>query len=96
MDTIEVRRLLDPHRARLSSLGVERLELFGSCARGEAGKQGDLDLLVTFSGPTTLDAYMELRFFLQDLLGRKIDLATPRALPPRLRQRIAGDLRRVA
>lgn len=65
--------------------GVRRLALFGSTARDEAREDSDLDILVDFeTGPTFL-SFMGLRAFLEDHLGRKIDLVTPDALKPRMR-----------
>jgi len=65
--------------------GVRRIALFGSTVRGDAREDSDLDILVEFeSGPTFL-SYMGLKVFLEDQMGRKVDLATPDALKPRLR-----------
>jgi len=65
--------------------GVRRIALFGSTARDEAREDSDLDILVDFeTGPTFL-SFMGLRAFLEDHLGRKIDLVTPDALKPRMR-----------
>jgi predicted nucleotidyltransferase len=65
--------------------GVRRIALFGSTVRDEAREDSDLDILVDFeTGPTFL-SFMGLRAFLEDELGRKIDLVTPDALKPRMR-----------
>jgi predicted nucleotidyltransferase len=67
------------------NFGVRRIALFGSTVRGDAREDSDLDILVEFeSGPTFL-SYMGLKVFLEDQMGRKVDLATPDALKPRLR-----------
>ena len=53
--------------------------LFGSFSRGEQKKDSDLDFLVEFEN-TTFDNYMDLKFFLENLFGKKIDLVIQRSL----------------
>ena len=65
--------------------GVRRIALFGSTARGEARADSDLDLLVDFEKDPTFLSFMGLKAFLEDQLGRKIDLVTSDALKPRMR-----------
>ena len=65
--------------------GVRPIALFGSTARGEARPDSDLDLLVEFAVGPTFDSFMGLKFFLEDNLGRKVDLVTPDSLKPRMR-----------
>jgi uncharacterized protein len=63
--------------------GVKRIGIFGSFARGEEREDSDLDVLVVFEeGQKTFDNYMDLKFYLEDLFGRKIDLVTEKALKP--------------
>lgn len=59
---------------------VKTLALFGSVVRNEAGPESDVDILVEFEGPATFDRYMDLKFYLESLLGRRVDLVTFRAL----------------
>lgn len=60
--------------------GVRSLSLFGSAARDELKDSSDIDLLVEFDGPSTARAYFGTQFYLEDLLGRPVDLVTRRAL----------------
>lgn len=69
--------------------GVKKIGVFGSFARGEGRKDSDIDVLVEFKdGFETFDNYMELKFFLEDLFGRKVDLVTIEALRPQLKEDI--------
>ncbi len=65
--------------------GVERLALFGSTVRNSASPNSDIDILVSFDGPATSERYFGVQFFLEDLLGRPVDLVTDKALRPELR-----------
>jgi predicted nucleotidyltransferase len=73
------------HRSELSVLGVKSLDLFGSVARGEARVGSDVDVLVEFQSSPSFDQFMDVKFYLEDLLGRRVDLVTPSALKPRMR-----------
>ena len=64
---------------------VRRLALFGSTARDEARDDSDLDVLVDFEVGPTFDLFMGLKLFLEDHIGRKVNLVTPDALKPRMR-----------
>ncbi len=92
----ELVRLLATHESEIKRFGVASLSLFGSAARGEERPGSDLDFLVRFEGPATLDGFMGLKLFLEDALGRRVDLVTERALKPRLRRAIEQELVRVA
>ena len=65
--------------------GVDRLALFGSTVRDAARTDSDIDILVSFDGPATSERYFGVQFFLEDLLGRPVDLVTDKALRPELR-----------
>ncbi len=75
---------------------VEKLYIFGSVARDEGSAQSDLDVLVTFKQEATFDLYMDLKFYLEELLGTKVDLVTDKALRPRVRKAIEKELINVA
>jgi predicted nucleotidyltransferase len=61
--------------------GVKHLSIFGSFVRNEAKESSDIDFLVEFyPEQKSFDNFMELSFFLQNLLGRKVELVTPQSL----------------
>ena len=64
---------------------VQDLWVFGSIVRNEASETSDIDVMVVFSEPATLDRFIGLKFYLEDLFGRNVDLTTRKALHPRLR-----------
>jgi hypothetical protein len=78
-------KLLTERRQDLARLGVKSLALFGSVVRDESKLDSDVDVLVEFEGKATFDGYMSLKFFLEELLGCRVDLVTHKALKPRLR-----------
>jgi len=86
----EVLQLLALNRDRIRSFGVRSLALFGSAVRNEATEASDLDFLVEFDRKT-FDNYMDLKFFLEDLLGRPVDLVLRDAVKPRLREPILAE-----
>jgi predicted nucleotidyltransferase len=72
---------------------VVRLRLFGSVSRGEDTPESDVDLLVEFTRPKSLLALVGLEQEFEAALGRRIDLVTPAALSPYLRDQILADAR---
>ncbi len=78
---------------QIKSFGVKRIGLFGSFARGEQTTKSDIDLLVEFNqGLKTFDNYMDLKFYLEDLFGRKVDLVVAEAIKPDLKPHITGSV----
>ena len=75
---------------------VRNLSIFGSIARGESTDDSDVDVLVVFDREGSFDLFMDLKFYLEDLLGVKIDLVTDKALRPQIRRAIEQELIHVA
>jgi len=75
---------------------VKSLCVFGSIARGQAADNSDVDILVEFKCPATFDLFMDLKFYLEDLLGAGVDLVTTQALRPQIRKAIELELINVA
>jgi len=87
----DIIRILTQHRAELEELGVKSLSLFGSAARDEATAGSDVDLLVEFSVPVGLFKFLDVKAYLENLLGTEVDLVTPDALKRQLRDAILDE-----
>lgn len=86
MNREQTLQLLAEHKSLLASrFGVTDLALFGSTVRNAARVDSDVDVLVAFDGTATSDRYFGVQFYLEDLLGRLVDLVTEKALRPELR-----------
>jgi hypothetical protein len=92
----DVMRILRAHAAELVQRGVLSLLLFGSVARDEARPDSDVDLLVELDRPSSFDRFMELKLYLEDLLQRRVDLVSARALRAALRPVVEREAVRVA
>ncbi|MHA4894012.1 nucleotidyltransferase family protein [Pedobacter sp. PWIIR3] len=69
------------NRQKIRSYGVCRLSVFGSFLTGKFKKNSDVDLLVEFEPQQkSYDNFMELSFYLEDLLGRRVELVTTQSL----------------
>jgi hypothetical protein len=89
----EIVRVLQRESKRLRTLGVRRIGLFGSFVRGDQGMTSDIDLLVEFIPERkTFDNFMQLSFFLEDLLGRKVELVTFESLSPHIGPHILKEV----
>ena len=86
----DVLQHLREQQQALRRLGVRRLGLFGSIARGEGCQDSDLDFVVELER-NSFDAYMDVKFFLEDLFRRPVDLVLADTIKPRLRDVILKE-----
>ena len=88
---------LKRNKASLRALGLERLSLFGSTARGEATPASDIDLAVTLDQAAGIDLFRfaAISEQLARMLGTKVDLVVEPARNPRLQAQIDRDRLRV-
>ncbi len=86
----QILKIIEAHHEKIKGFGVRRLGLSGSAARSEATETSDLDFIVEMEHKT-FDAYMDLKEFLEQLFGCKVDLVTKDALKPRLREPILKE-----
>jgi predicted nucleotidyltransferase len=72
---------------------VKEIGIFGSRIKGKAKKKSDIDILVEFEkGYKTFDNYMELKFYLEDIFGCKVDLVLKDALKDSLKPYILSEV----
>jgi len=93
----ELFTVLQQHHATMRHYGVQQYGLFGSFVRNEPRQNSDVDMLVEFEpGKKTFDNFMNLAFFLEDILGRNVDLVTKESLSPYIGPRILQEAEYVA
>jgi hypothetical protein len=71
--------------------GATQVRLIGSVARGEAGPDSDVDLLVMWQEGTSLLDQAALKLELEGLLGRKVDIASDGWVKPSIRESVYRD-----
>jgi len=86
-------KILRQHQRELRARGVQHAALFGSVARGKAGPQSDLDILIELDPKLSLDifAYAGLKRYVADLFSGRVDVVNKEALKPHLRQPVSAD-----
>ncbi|MBI4242588.1 MAG: nucleotidyltransferase family protein [Planctomycetes bacterium] len=72
----------------LKKHGVTKAGLFGSIVTGAFNKDSDIDFLVEFEDGRSLLDLIGLKYALQDILNRNVDIVTPNSLHPRLKNKV--------
>lgn len=75
----------------LKASKISRSFIFGSYVRGEQREDSDVDLLVEFPKGLTLFDVAEIRYKLEDALGKKVDLVDCTRIKSRLRPYILSE-----
>ena len=90
----DILQILSGNMKELESYGVEGIGLFGSFIRNTQNENSDIDFLVRFKkGEKTFDHYMELKFYLENLFDREVDLVTEESVKPELKPYILGSVK---
>ena len=89
----ELVSLVKENQIEIQKYGIKRLGIFGSFVTERQGDDSDVDLLVEFEpGQKSFDRFMALSFFLENILGRRVDLVTTDALSPYLGPHILREV----
>jgi predicted nucleotidyltransferase len=86
-----IKLLRERHAFLASEFGVRRIGLFGSYAKGHSNETSDIDIIVEFERPIGL-RFVELVDYLENLLGRKVDVLTPAGMQNIRLQRVAQSI----
>lgn len=90
-----MRELLENKRDEILRIarvhGARNVRVFGSVVRGEAGETSDVDFLVDFEPGTSLLQHGAMIADLEELLGRRVDVAPEKMLKERVRDRILRE-----
>ncbi len=93
MDKNTIMKLIKSNENEIKGYGVLRVGLFGSYSKGFENTKSDIDIIVEFeSGKKSFDNYMGLKFYLEDLLDKKVDLVIKESIRPKLKDKILKDV----
>jgi hypothetical protein len=88
----DVRKKISSHRYVLEKkYNVKRLGVFGSYVHDSQTDSSDIDILVEFDKPIGWEI-VDLQLYLEEILGKNVDLVTIRSLRPELREIILRDV----
>lgn len=89
----QVLKMIKQHACEFQAYGVKKLGVFGSFAKSLQNSRSDVDVLVEFDrDQKTFDNYMNLKFYLEKLFHRKVDLVIKDALKPRIKEQVLADV----
>lgn len=92
LDKEKILSFLREHKEQLyNDFGVTKIALFGSYARGEQGPESDVDLGI-LSSEHTLQKRADLKRFLEENLGRPVDVCNLKYLRAFIRRSIEEDI----
>ena len=92
---MSISQLLQSKRSQIIQIaarhGAQKVRVFGSVVRGDAGPDSDIDFLVDMEGGRSLLDLVKLSQDLEELLHRKVDVLTDGGLSPHLEQHIHAE-----
>ena len=89
----EILKKIRENRDKIRSFGVKKIGIFGSFVRGEEKEGSDIDIIVEFEeGKKNFDNFINLAFFLEELLGRNVNLLTSESISPYIKPYIESEV----
>ncbi|MEK6891173.1 MAG: nucleotidyltransferase domain-containing protein [Nanoarchaeota archaeon] len=83
LNSNQILKIINDHKAEINKYSVKKIGLFGSYVKGKQNEKSDIDILVEFH-KSGFDNYMDLKFFLEKIFGKKVDLVIESGLKPEL------------
>jgi predicted nucleotidyltransferase len=87
--------LIETYRDQILELarlrGAKRIKVYGSMATNQATSSSDVDFLVEMENGKSAFALGGLLKDLEELLGRSVDMTTPNALHPAIRNKVLSE-----
>lgn len=88
--------LISSNKGAIRKYGVKTLGLFGSFSRNKQNDQSDVDLLVDFEPEKeTYRNFIGLAYFMEELLGRKVEIVTRNGMSPYIGPKILKEVENV-
>lgn len=93
MNLRDTQKAIEMQKQQLQALGLKRIGIFGSSARGEQKETSDVDVILDFDKTKkTYRNFIRSTFLLEKLLGRSVDAVTPQGLSPHIKPYIDRDI----
>ena len=90
----QIIKLIIENQNNIQNFGVKRIGLFGSFLKNKQKFDSDIDILIEFKkGEKTFDNYMDLKFYLEGLFKRDVDLVVKEALKVQLKSNILKSVK---
>lgn len=93
MNLTDTKKAIETQKQQLRALGLKRIGIFGSSARGEQNPSSDVDVILDFDRTKkTYQNFIRSTFLLEKLFGRTVDALTPQGLSPYIKPYIDRDI----
>ena len=94
MNIVDLKAKLEDKKDHLQKVfHIKEIGLFGSFVKGAQSRKSDIDVLVEFQkGHKDFFNYMRLKYYLEEMLGREVDLIIKGAIKPRLKEKILNEV----
>lgn len=91
---MNIKQKLEKNKSHIrKTFNVKKIAVFGSFVKGAQNRYSDIDILVDFEeGHKDFFNYMRLKYYLENILGKEVDLVMKQAIKPRLKASILSKL----